>query len=158
MSDAGFALVVEDEPANQDFFVRLITQAGFSVQGATTAAEALDIAKNQADLRLAAVDLQLPDMPGLDLIRELRDLLPEALLVVLTMWDEPSMITEAFNNGCDVFLVKPHGFMELYQRLKGLPDTRPDLCRAIIDQYGLRPYTGPISEKEPEAQEASDAS
>ena len=142
MADAGCALVVEDEPANQDFFVRLITQAGFSVQGAPTAAAALEVARTQPDLCLAAVDLQLPDMPGLDLIRELRGLLPEALLMVLTMWDEPAMITEAFGNGCDVFLVKPHGFMELYQRLKGLPDTRDELCRVIIDQYGLRPYVG----------------
>lgn len=142
MSDAGFALVVEDEPANQDFFMRLITQAGFSVQGAPTAAEALEAAKAQPELGLVAVDLQLPDMPGLELISELRALLPEALLVVLTMWDEPAMITEAFGNGCDVFLVKPHGFMELYQRLKGLPETRSELCRAIIDQYGLRPYGG----------------
>lgn len=142
MSTPCCALVVEDEPANQDFFVRLITQAGFEVRGAPTAAEALEIARAQPELRLVAVDLQLPDMPGLDLVHELRALLPDALLLVATMWDEPRMISEAFSKGCNVFLVKPHGFMELYQRLKRLPDTQEELSRMIIDQYGPRPYMG----------------
>ncbi len=134
------ALVIEDEPANQDFLVRLITLAGFEVQGASTGEEALRIARETPQLTLVATDIQLPDISGLDLIAQLRDLLPEALLLVASMWDEPAMIARAFDSGCDVFLVKPHGFMDLYQRLKGLPDSRPQLCHVLIDQYGCRPY------------------
>jgi two-component system cell cycle response regulator CtrA len=134
------ALVVEDEPANRDFFMRLIAQAGFDAQGAATGEEALRCARAIPDLTLVMVDLQLPDFAGLELVIELRALLPDTLLLVATMRDEPSLIAQAFENGCDVFLVKPHGFMELYKRLKGLPESREQLLGLIMDQYGPRPY------------------
>ncbi len=142
MTTAKLALVIEDEPANQDFFVRLFRQAGFEVCAATTGQEALALAHQMPDLMLVAVDLQLPDVPGLELVEQLRGLLPGALLLVTTMWDEPDMISRAFENGCDVFLVKPHGFMELFRRLRELPAGRDQLTRVVIDQYGLRPYYG----------------
>ncbi|MBN1967120.1 MAG: response regulator [Anaerolineae bacterium] len=136
------ALIVEDEPANQDFLVRLITQAGFEVHGAHDGAEALAFAREHPDLDLVVTDIQLPDISGLELAQQVREILPETLLVVATMWDEPSMIEQAFACGCDVFLVKPHGFMEMFMRLKGLPETRDQLTRLLIDQYGPRPYLG----------------
>jgi DNA-binding response OmpR family regulator len=136
------ALVVEDEPANQDFLVRLITQAGFDVSGAHNGESALRIARELPNLQLVATDLELPDISGLDLVTQLRAFVPDALILVASMWDEPKMIATAFANGADVFLVKPHGFMELYKRLKGWPDSRTMLTRLLIDQYGPRPYTG----------------
>lgn len=136
------ALIIEDEPANQDFLVRLIAQAGFDVQGVQTGEAAIAYAREHPALDLVVTDLELPDMPGLDLAEQLRALLPEALLMVATMWDEPSMIERAFAIGCDVFLVKPHGFMELFKRLSGLPASRDQLTRLLIDQYGPRPYRG----------------
>lgn len=138
--DACRALVVEDEPANQDFFVRLIAQAGFEVCGVASAAEALQMVQARPGLAVVAIDLQLPDMSGLELLAELRAQLPDALLMVATMWDEPAMIAEAFTAGCNVFLVKPHGFMTLYQHLKDLTTNRAALERVVIDQYGMRPY------------------
>ena len=56
--------------------------------------------------------------------------------------DERALMAQAFENGCNVFLVKPHGFMELFKRLQ---ETGPDpeqLNHLVIDQYGLRPYRG----------------
>lgn len=136
------ALVIEDEPANQDFLVRLISMAGFEVQGAATGEEALRYARELSNLTLIATDLQLPDVTGMDLVVKLRELQPDALLLVATVWDEPSRINLAFASGCDIFLVKPHGFMALFQRLKTLPEGRDQLKRIIIDRYGLRPFTG----------------
>ncbi len=136
------ALVVEDEPANQDFLVRLISLAGFEVKGASTGEEALRYARELSCFTLVATDLQLPDVTDMDLVVQLRALQPEALLLVATVWSEPSKINSAFASGCDVFLVKPHGFMDLFKRLKKLPDGRDQLTRIIIDQYGCRPYSG----------------
>lgn len=136
------ALVVEDEPANQDFLVRLITQAGFEVDGAGSGEEALQIAAEKPDLAFIATDVQLPDMSGLELVEKLRTQLPDTLMLVATMWDEQAMITHAFNVGCDIFLVKPHGFMELFKRLLEFPANRDQLHKLLIDQYGPREYQG----------------
>lgn len=134
------ALVVEDEPANQDFLVRLIQQAGFEVFGADNAEDAMAAASAHDDFLLIAVDLELPDMSGLTLVSQLREILPECILIVVTMWDDPTHIEAAFTNGCDAFLVKPHGFMELFRRIQALPANRDQVVGLIFDQYGPRPY------------------
>jgi len=140
--EAGYAVVVDDEPANRDFLERLLQQAAFKVTGASTGAEALRAARAVPQLALAMVDMELPDSNGLDIIKILRSENAEALLVMATMHDDRPLMQKAFAVGCDVFLVKPHGFMELFRRLKAC-DANPTLLRRlIIDQYGPRPYRG----------------
>ena len=137
-----YALVVDDEPANRDFLVRLLQQTKLTVEGAATAKEAQAIAERCERLDLIVVDNKLPDMDGVDLLTVLHKKHPEARLVMATMLDERSLMDKAFANGCNVFLVKPHGFMELYRRILRLQSGDDTLQRLIIDQYGPRPYRG----------------
>jgi CheY-like chemotaxis protein len=139
------ALVVDDTPANRDFLERLLTQARFNVRGAENGNAALKALKDEDTLSLAVVDMQLPDMNGLQLTIELRERYPAALIVIATMYDERSLMDRAFQKGCNVFLVKPHGFMELFKRLTttSIEDLRAQRY-LVIDQYGPRTYT-PIS-------------
>ena len=139
---AGYALVIDDEPANRDFLVRLLQTANFKVIGAESGAEGLKAVKSVPELALALVDQQLPDSSGLEVIQKLRADNPEALLIMATMHDDRPLIDQAFSIGIDVFLVKPHGFMELYRRLKEVDLDTSLLRRLIIDQYGPRPYKG----------------
>src|SRR5262245_51585809 len=135
---AGYAVVVDDEPANRDFVERLLQTASFKVVGASTGAEALLAARNVPELAIALVDQQLPDTTGLEVIKTLRAENPEAVLVMATMHDHRTLIDEAFSIGVDIFLVKPHGFMELFNRLKEADLNISQLRRIIIDQYGPR--------------------
>lgn len=138
-----FALVVDDEPANRDFLVRLLQQANLDVKGAATAAEARAIAAAAERLDLIAIDNKLPDTDGVDLMVELHERYPNAHVIMATMLDERSLMDKAFRNGCDVFLVKPHGFMELFRRIQEAQTTGKDTLKCmIIDQYGPRPYRG----------------
>ncbi|NWF70167.1 MAG: response regulator [Chloroflexi bacterium] len=136
------ALVVDDTPANRDFLERLLAQAKFSVRGAESGAAALAALKEDEQLALAMVDMQLPDMNGLQLTSELRQRFPDAVIVIATMYDERSLMERAFQRGCNVFLVKPHGFMELFKRLTTtkLEDLRQQQA-LVIDQYGPRVYS-----------------
>ena len=140
--EAGYAVVVDDEPANRDFVERLIQMAAYKVSGAASGAEALKAARALPKLKLALVDMELPDMTGIDLIKTLRAENPDALLVMATMHDDRALMTRAFASGCDVFLVKPHGFMELFRRLQESGVNTDKLRRLVIDQYGPRPYRG----------------
>lgn len=135
------ALILEDTAANRMFFERLLMQAGFEVTGAEKGKEALEKANLMGEVHLAILDMEIPDITGLEMTHRLRQQFPDACIVVATMHDERSLMQSAFNKGCDVFLVKPHGFMDLFKRLttegsEGLHRTRP----LIIDQYGSRPF------------------
>lgn len=135
------ALIIEDTTANRDFFDRLMQQAGFVTYSAARGDEALEIAKHLNSLDLAIIDMQMPDISGLDLTYILRERFPEACLIVATMHDERSLMESAFNKGCNVFMVKPHGFIDLFKYLSGkgvhaLLDESP----MTIDQHGFRPF------------------
>lgn len=140
MSDK-VALIVEDTPANRDFFERLFTQAGYETIGVASGSEALEVMTTLKTLPLAIIDMQIPDFNGLDLTSRVRRQFPDCCIVVATMHDERSLMESAFNRGCNVFMVKPHGFMELFKKLTtmgaaGVYDESP----LVIDQYGLRPF------------------
>jgi CheY-like chemotaxis protein len=135
------ALVVEDTPPNRDFLERLLIGAKFKVLGAEGGQDALVQVAGLETLALAVVDMQLSDMNGVQLTAELRRRYPEACLVIATMHDDHALMESAFSKGCNVFLVKPHGFLELYKRLTSQPIAEiregPQL---VIDQYGPRPF------------------
>ena len=135
------ALIVEDTVANRDFFERLLTQAGFDVKSASTGKAALEMISALDNIELAVVDMEMPDCSGLHLITQLHRTFPDTFTIIATMHDERRLMESAFEKGCNLFLVKPHGFMELFQlltqnELKTL-STRPV---HVLDQFGLRPF------------------
>ena len=135
------ALIVDDEPANRDFLLRLIEQAGFKTYGAASGKQAIETASELTPApQVLIIDSQLPDTTGLELIKTFREKYPPSTLIMATMLDVRDLIATAFEHKVDVFLVKPHGFMELFRRLQQL-DQDPDLLkRIIIDSLGARPY------------------
>jgi CheY-like chemotaxis protein len=141
MSEERTALVVDDVPANREFLERLLATARFNVTGVGSGKAALQAMVDMNALTLAMVDMKLPDMHGLEVTVALRQRFPKALLVIATMYDSYSLMEEAFTKGCNVFLVKPHGFMELFKRLTTL-DMNEILStqRLVIDQYGPREF------------------
>lgn len=133
------ALIVDDAPANREFLERLLAQARFTIRSASSGKEALEAVTDLDRLALALVDMKLPDMRGVQLAAELRRRFPTCYIVIATMYDDRAMMEEAFANGCNIFLVKPHGFMELFQRLvHGEIQVTPDAPCLVIDQFGLR--------------------
>src|SRR5262250_873382 len=93
---AGYAVVVDDEPANRDFLERLLQTAHFKVVGAATGKDATEAAQKVPELALALIDHQLPDITGLQLVRQFRANYPETLIVMATMHDDREIIDQAF--------------------------------------------------------------
>jgi CheY-like chemotaxis protein len=141
MTDDRTALVVDDVPANREFLERLLATARFTVTGVASGKAALQTIADIEELTLAMVDMKLPDMHGLEVALALRQHFPRTLIVIATMYDSYSLMEEAFSKGCNVFLVKPHGFMELFKRLTTMEiDDILNTQRLVIDQYGPRVF------------------
>lgn len=137
------ALIVDDTDANRFFFERLLMQAGFGIKGASTGAEAYRLLDAE-HFDIAIFDIQMGDASGLDLTRYLRQRDENTCIVVATMHDERAIIQSAFSRGCDIFVVKPYGSIELYKRLIAIGEN--DLRQGtpiLIDQYGIRTFEAP---------------
>lgn len=112
-------LVVEDEALLRQQLQRCLSRCGHAVEAVASAEEALDhVAQHHHDLAL--IDLGLPGMSGLELIRQLRaggQRLPILILSARCTWQDKVASLDA---GADDYLVKPFQADELEARLNAL--------------------------------------
>jgi two-component system response regulator PhoP len=112
-------LVVEDEAAIREALQRELTAAGFSVDVAVDGEEGL-YAGLEYPVDVAVIDLGLPKLPGLDLIRRLRAADKRFPILVLTARDRWQDKVEGLDAGADDYVAKPFHFEEVLARLQAL--------------------------------------
>lgn len=123
----GTILLVEDEEDIATLVRTYLEKDGFRVIWAARGSDGL-AALEQNDIRLAILDLQLPDADGLDLCRSIRDrsILP---IVIVTARDEEIDRITGLELGADDYVTKPFSPRELVARVRAVlrrADPRPD--------------------------------
>jgi two-component system KDP operon response regulator KdpE len=109
-------LVVEDEPEIRRFLRSSLGAEGYRVVEAETGARAaIDAGTHKPDL--AIVDLGLPDLDGVEVIRRIRGWSPMPILVLSARAQERSKI-DALDAGADDYVTKPFGVGELLARVR----------------------------------------
>lgn len=109
-------LVVEDDTDIRLFLRTSLDTAGFAVAPAPTGRAAIESIATHPPA-LAIVDLGLPDMDGIDLVRRLRASGSFPILILSARTDERQKI-EALDAGADDYLTKPFGVGELTARVR----------------------------------------
>jgi len=112
-------LVVEDETALREGLKARLTEAGFTVDVARDGDEGL-FAGQEYPLDVAIVDLGLPGLPGLDLIRRLRAAHKTFPILILTARDNWQDKVEGLQAGADDYVAKPFHFEEVLARVQAL--------------------------------------
>jgi two-component system response regulator ResD len=110
-------LVVDDEPAIGDVLCRYLRRAGYDTTVAATGRDALSQAQDDAP-DLVVLDLMLPDIDGLEVMRRLRkDHHRRAAIILLTARGEESDRIIGLRLGADDYVVKPFSPGELVARV-----------------------------------------
>jgi len=107
-------LLVEDEPLIRMLTIDMLDVLGFAAAEAATGAEALAI--DDGTLKALAglvIDLGLPDMPGEDVARGLRERRPDLPVVFTTGADASEALRRLAGDGPVVALEKPYQFNDL---------------------------------------------
>jgi two-component system response regulator PhoP len=112
-------LIVEDEKALRDSIVSQLEEAGFTVDAAADGEEGLYCGREYA-LDVAIIDLGLPKLPGLELIRKLRAEGRKFPVLILTARDRWQDKVEGLQAGADDYVAKPFHFEELLARVQAL--------------------------------------
>lgn len=112
-------LVVEDEPALLEALRAQLSAAGFNVDTASDGAEGL-FAGSEYPIDVAIIDLGLPNIPGLELIRKLRAAGKSFPILVLTARDRWEDKVEGLQAGADDYVAKPFHFEEVHARVQAL--------------------------------------
>jgi two-component system, OmpR family, response regulator PhoP len=112
-------LVVEDEAALRETLKSRLVDAGFTVDVAADGNEGL-FAGSEFPLDLAIIDLGLPGLAGLEVIRRLRAARKTYPILVLTARDNWQDKVEGLQAGADDYVAKPFHFEEVLARVQAL--------------------------------------
>jgi DNA-binding response OmpR family regulator len=117
-------LIVDDEENIRELLKACLTSSGYRATAAASAAEALRVARDEPpDLIIS--DLQLEDADGLEMISELKAVLPNTPVILLTgVFFDPKVVSEILRAKIDCYLEKTSPLakiLEAVRRLIGPP-------------------------------------
>ena len=112
-------LVIEDDVALRESLCKQLSDSGFGVEQAGDGREGLYFAL-EYPIDLAIVDLGLPEMSGIEVIREVRDKGKTYPILILTARDRWQDKVDGLDAGADDYVVKPFHYEEVSARVNAL--------------------------------------
>jgi two-component system OmpR family response regulator len=124
-------LIVDDEPQLADVLARLLALEGWDARTSLTGRDAIRLAE-EFHPHAVVLDIGLPDLNGLDVLRRLRVLDPMVCVLFLTARDAVEDRVAGIRAGGDDYVTKPFSMEEVAARLRGLV-RRAGLTQADAD-------------------------
>lgn len=134
-------LIVEDYAPLRKAVVQGLQEAGFAVDAAVDGEEGLWYA-NSGTYDVIVLDLMLPGIDGLTLLKRLREGRSETHVLILTAKDTLDDRVQGLNLGADDYLVKPFAFEELLARVRALVRRKYEAKSPLIRVRDLEVDTG----------------
>ena len=113
-------LVLEDEANIRSFVVLNLNRAGYETIEAGTGEEALEQLRLNPDVRMALLDIMLPDMDGFEVCRRIRASNSKIGIIMLTARTQEMDKVTGFMTGADDYVTKPFSPAELTARVDAL--------------------------------------
>ncbi len=112
-------LIIEDDVKIANFIKKGLNEAGFSVEHSSTGEEGLSLARSN-NYDIAVIDITLPGIDGLSVIRELRIENNNLPVLILSAKGSVEDRIKGLETGSDDYLTKPFAFSELHARIQAL--------------------------------------
>lgn len=145
-------MIADDHRVVAEGLSQLITRSGdFQVVAMTTTLKETTELLARLKPQVLLLDVALPDGDGIDAIPQLRVLLPNLRIIVLTMFAEASVIHRALQIGADGYLFKSASADELFVAIKAVASGTQFLCdeaRQILCDEKETPATLTMRERE----------
>lgn len=110
-------LLVDDEEDQEDLMRQRLTRkkylAGYDLLFARNGIQALHLLENQADIDLALIDINMPDIDGFQLLKRARKILPKLIVIFISAFDDIENMDAGLSLGATEFISKPINFEQL---------------------------------------------
>ena len=124
-------LLVDDEDTIRLFLEKTLREEGYEALTAATGAEALEITRSELP-DLVLLDLKLPDMSGLEVLRQIKEEVPEVCVIMLTAFGDIETAVTAMKKDAFDFVSKPVNLEQLLMTIeKGLESRK--LTRELFE-------------------------
>lgn len=106
MNQGGHILIIDDEASLRQTMARILLRAGFQVTTVSSGRESFAVL-NEQPLDLVYLDIRLPDMNGLEILKTIRSQFPELPIILFTAQPDLHSAVEALRSGATDYLMKP---------------------------------------------------
>ena len=144
MTDANeiSVLVVDDESPNIDSLRRIFEREGFSVLTATSGKKALDLCRRE-QVHVVVSDLMMPGMNGIELVKALKTVVPDAEVVLMTAFGTVEKAVEAMRAGAYDFVEKPLKRMQMVKTVRKAAERH----QLVVENKDLRQQLSQLSDR-----------
>jgi response regulator RpfG family c-di-GMP phosphodiesterase len=137
LSEGSSILVVDDEAVIRDLMTEILTDEGFDVVAAPGGTEALNNLRDRRDFKLLFTDIMMPEMDGIQLIREARRIAPSMIPIVMTGYATLESARAAVREGAYDYVLKPFSLSEIKLAIHNALERH----RLVSDNARLRDLT-----------------
>lgn len=109
-------LIVDDDTALLDRYVENLSGA-YQIVTAKSSRVAIERMKRNSKIDLAVIEYRLPDMTGIEAMREIKDVAPSVPVIIVTAYGDEDVAVEAFRSGARDYLRKPFSISELSTKI-----------------------------------------
>ena len=147
LDDRFHIMVVDDERTQLEFVGGFLGKAGFEVALMGSAAEALERFRGEA-FDLVLTDQRMPEMSGLDLLKQCRALDPEVAVIIMTAYGSIETAVSAMKEGATDYLTKPLNLEELRLRIDRVKRSHQllrentELREALLERHRIEGVIG----------------
>ncbi len=106
-------LVVDDEAVIRDLMTEILTEEGYDVEAAAGGAHALECLRERPDFTMLFTDIVMPEMDGIQLIREARSVSPDVIPIIMTGHATLETARAAVREGAYDYVLKPFSIGEI---------------------------------------------
>lgn len=117
------ALVIDDESFTLDLFEFQLKSQGFEVTTASSAKAGIDKLKGDA-FDVVLTDLNMPDMNGIEMVRNSKSIRPTTEIIVVTGDDSSERAVEAIREGAFDYILKPVDFDKLFTAVRNAVESK----------------------------------
>lgn len=110
-------LVVDDDETIRNTVKAILEDEGYTVDLVATGSDAI-LKTEQATYNLALLDIRLPDMEGVELLKLMKDTVPRTRKIMVTGYPSMQNAIAAINKQADAYLVKPVNVEKLLSTVK----------------------------------------
>jgi two-component system alkaline phosphatase synthesis response regulator PhoP len=119
MNADGHILIVDDEASLRQTLARILQRAGFEVTTSTNGTEALALL-SQHPFDLVYLDIRMPDISGLDVLKTIHAKYPELPVILFTAQPDLNSAVEALRSGAIDYLLKPLKPQTIIERTRSI--------------------------------------
>ena len=139
MPDISIAIVEDHADLRQSLKLILNTSPGFSVVGCYDRCELLLEELEETRPQVVLMDIGLPGISGIEGAEQVKKILPETFILMLTIYEDDARVFQAVCAGADGYLLKKSSPIEILQALKdviagGVPMT-PSIAQQVIKMF-----------------------